>query len=140
MLILGIMFRCLGPPVLAIVALLSSKPLFPSPIDKREEANQARARFNTDNSDILTDVNAYDACLKLRGDGASQGASEAFCEQVRPSAVLPPCPPLPAPGIALHLRLDATALRHDFLGALLALGLVPRGSTGTPTTESDARA
>lgn len=39
MLILGTVFRCLGP-VLTIAACLSSKPLFVSPMDKREEANQ----------------------------------------------------------------------------------------------------
>ncbi len=37
--ILGTVFRCLGP-VLTIAACLSSKPLFVSPMDKREEANQ----------------------------------------------------------------------------------------------------
>ena len=86
MLILGTIFRCLGP-VLTIAACLSSKPLFLSPLDKREEANQARAQFNTANSDLLTDVNAYDAVLQLRTDGASQSAIRAFCEQVRPLAL-----------------------------------------------------
>ena len=39
MLILGTVFRCLGP-ILTIAACLSCKPLFVSPMDKREEANQ----------------------------------------------------------------------------------------------------
>ena len=82
MLVLATVFRCLGP-VLTVAACLSSKPLFLSPMDKREEANQARARFNSENSDLLTDVAAYDECLKLRTEGASQSAIKAFCEQVR---------------------------------------------------------
>jgi ATP-dependent RNA helicase DHX57 len=39
MLILGAIFRCLDP-ILTIAAGLSSKPLFFSPMDKREEANK----------------------------------------------------------------------------------------------------
>jgi ATP-dependent RNA helicase DHX57 len=39
MLVLGCIFQCLGP-VLTIAASLSSKPLFLSPMDKRDEASQ----------------------------------------------------------------------------------------------------
>lgn len=39
MLILGAIFRCLDP-ILTIAAGLSSKPLFVSPMDKREEATK----------------------------------------------------------------------------------------------------
>lgn len=38
MLILGTVFQCLGP-LTSVAALLSSKPLFNSPLEKREEAN-----------------------------------------------------------------------------------------------------
>ncbi|KAJ3555162.1 hypothetical protein NM688_g2729 [Phlebia brevispora] len=54
MLVLGSIFQCLGP-ILAVAACLSSKPLFFSPFDKREEATLARQRFATENSDLLTD-------------------------------------------------------------------------------------
>ena len=40
MLILAAVFRCLDP-MLTIAACLSSKPLFVSPVDKREEANKS---------------------------------------------------------------------------------------------------
>ena len=39
MMVLGTIFRCLGP-ILTVAAALSSKPVFFSPMDKREEANQ----------------------------------------------------------------------------------------------------
>ncbi|KAI0640102.1 P-loop containing nucleoside triphosphate hydrolase protein [Trametes polyzona] len=116
MLILGTIFRCLGP-VLTIAACLSSKPLFVSPMDKREETNQARAKFATGNSDLLTDANAYEECISLRAKGASHSAIRAFCEQnfISPSTIR-----------------DVTSLRLDFLSALSQLGFVPPSSS--PTT------
>lgn len=39
MLVLGAIFQCLGP-ILTVAAILSSKPLFLNPMDKREEATQ----------------------------------------------------------------------------------------------------
>lgn len=98
MLILGTIFRCLGP-MLTIAACLSSKPLFVSPIDKREEAAQcaqaflyicsplnptkfrARAQFSKGNSDLLTDMNAFNECLRLTSGGKSQSAVRQFCEK-----------------------------------------------------------
>ncbi|KAI0368891.1 P-loop containing nucleoside triphosphate hydrolase protein [Pilatotrama ljubarskyi] len=109
MLILGTVFRCLDP-ILTVAACLSSKPLFVSPMDKREEANQARAKFATGNSDLLTDANAYDGCVALRNKGAPHSAIRAFCEQNFISAST--------------LR-DITSLRLDFLSALTQLGFVP---------------
>lgn len=95
MLVFGAMFQCLGP-ILTVAAILSSKPLFISPMDKREEANQsvidsrffdipnfrcrARAKFALGNSDLLTDMNAYDECARMRESGASR--VRAFCEEV----------------------------------------------------------
>ena len=45
---------------------------------------RARARFATENSDLLTDANAYEECVGLRNKGESQSAIRAFCEQVSP--------------------------------------------------------
>lgn len=39
MLVLGAIFKCLDP-ILSITAILSSKPLFLSPLDKRNEAQR----------------------------------------------------------------------------------------------------
>ena len=98
MLVLGTIFRCLGP-ILTIVACLSSKPLFLGPLDKREEANRyvsfiprvpsltcgnrrARYSYATGNSDLLTDICVFDECMKLQAEGASK--ARKFCEAVRP--------------------------------------------------------
>ncbi|KAI8990673.1 P-loop containing nucleoside triphosphate hydrolase protein [Trametes punicea] len=109
MLILATVFRCLNP-ILTVAACLSSKPLFVSPIDKREEASQARAKFATGNSDLLTDANAYDECIALREKGASHSAIRAFCEENFISAST--------------IR-DITSLRLDFFSALTQLGFLP---------------
>ncbi|KAI0785417.1 hypothetical protein BC629DRAFT_1593889 [Irpex lacteus] len=111
MLIFGTIFRCLGP-ILTVAACLSSKPLFVSPMDKREEATRARERFATANSDLLTDVNAYEECRNLsseKGGGRFNFVSQSTIR-------------------------DVTSLRSDFLSTLVSLNLVPAGST--PTTPS----
>ncbi|ESK92682.1 dead deah box [Moniliophthora roreri MCA 2997] len=118
MLVLGTIFRCLGP-ILTIAASLSSKPLFVSPMDKREEATKARARFATGNSDLLTDAYAYDECMKLSQEGKSQGSIRQFCEQnfISPST----------------LR-EISMLRREYLGPLISIGFVPLDTT--PSTDA----
>ncbi|GJE89518.1 HrpA-like RNA helicase [Phanerochaete sordida] len=111
MLVLGAIFQCLGP-VLTAASIMSSKPLFVSPMDKREEASRARAKFATGNSDILTDVNAYEECASLREKGASR--VRAFCEENF---------------ISMSTLRDITSLRQEFLSTLTSLNLVPWGST-----------
>ncbi|KAL0951656.1 hypothetical protein HGRIS_008336 [Hohenbuehelia grisea] len=106
MLVLGTIFQCLDP-ILTIVASLSSKPLFTSPMDKREEANQARLRLSYGNSDIMTDLNAYSEVIKLRG---SNKAMEAFCDQNFISATT--------------VR-EITTLRNEFVGVLADMGFIP---------------
>ncbi|KAJ7675357.1 P-loop containing nucleoside triphosphate hydrolase protein [Mycena rosella] len=110
MLVLGTIFQCLGP-VLTIAASLSSKPLFLSPMDKRNEASQARARFATAGSDLLTDLNAYDACNRLRSEGKSHSAIRAF-NFISPNTIR-----------------DITTLRNDFIGSLSDLGFIPFENT-----------
>lgn len=49
---------------------------------------RARARFLTGNSDVLTDLKAYDECVTLQADGKSQHAIRAFCEEVASQPLL----------------------------------------------------
>ncbi|KAF8625176.1 hypothetical protein AX15_005488 [Amanita polypyramis BW_CC] len=124
MLILGAIFQCLDP-ILTVVACLSAKPLFVSPVDKKEEANRARARFAAAGSDLLTDVNAYDQCMRLRSRGESQSAINKFCEQnfISPSSVQ-----------------SVTSLRSDFFSYLTDLGFIPhhlRSSSEVLNSNSD---
>ncbi|GFZ45856.1 hypothetical protein JCM24511_03588 [Saitozyma sp. JCM 24511] len=107
MLVLAAVFRCLDP-VLTIAALLSSKPLFTSPMDKRDQSKRARESFARGKSDLLTDVNAYDAVAALRKT-SGQSAVRNFCEQNFISAST--------------IR-DITSLRQDFLSALSQIGFL----------------
>ncbi|KIO25963.1 hypothetical protein M407DRAFT_236196 [Tulasnella calospora MUT 4182] len=111
MLILGAVFRCLDP-VLTVAASLSSKPLFFSPNDKRDEAKKARQRFATGNSDLLTDVKAYDKCQSLRSSGRSE--QQKFCD---------------ANFISPNTVREITSLRSDFHSALAGIGFVPIDSS-----------
>ncbi|KAJ7040354.1 P-loop containing nucleoside triphosphate hydrolase protein [Mycena alexandri] len=123
MLVLGTIFQCLGP-VLTIAAALSSKPLFLTPMDKRDEASQARARFATAGSDLLTDLAAYDACNKMRSEGQSHGAVRTFCEEnfISPNTIR-----------------DITTLRNDFISSLSDLGFIPLASTpSTPALNTNS--
>lgn len=59
MLVLGAIFSCLDP-VLTIVAGLSVRDPFLTPMDKKELAEAAKAQFSRDYSDHLALVRAYD--------------------------------------------------------------------------------
>ncbi|CCL98140.1 uncharacterized protein FIBRA_00134 [Fibroporia radiculosa] len=117
MLILATIFKCLGP-VLTVVACLSSKPLFVSPLDRREEATRARAHFATGNSDLLTDLHAYDECMRLRAEGKPNNVIKRFCDENFISAST--------------IR-DITSLRQDFLSSLSDLGFVSASSKPNDT-------
>lgn len=59
MLVLGVLFNCLDP-VLTIVAGLSVRDPFLTPMDKKDLAEAAKAQFSSDCSDHLALVRAYD--------------------------------------------------------------------------------
>ncbi|KAG8960615.1 hypothetical protein FRC03_006323 [Tulasnella sp. 419] len=110
MLILGTVFRCIDP-VLTIAACVSSKPLFSAPTERRDDMSQARKRFATGNSDLLTDLNAYDRCTTQRSGG--NASLRKFCEENF---------------ISLSTLRDISSLRQDFFGALASIGFVPIAS------------
>lgn len=43
---------------------------------------RARLRFDQHNSDLLTDVYAYQECMRLRSENDSRGGWRSFCEEV----------------------------------------------------------
>ncbi|KAG1825662.1 P-loop containing nucleoside triphosphate hydrolase protein [Suillus subaureus] len=102
MLVLGTIFQCLDP-ILTVVACLSSKPLFLSPMNNRDEAT----------NDLLTDVNAYNECMRLQSEGKSQKALRHFCEENF---------------ISTATVREITSLRRDFLSSLSDLGFIPRSA------------
>ncbi|GAA5824016.1 hypothetical protein JCM3770_004992 [Rhodotorula araucariae] len=107
MLVLAAVFRCLDP-ILTIVAMLSSKPFFQNPFEKRDEAKQARAGFYTGKSDLLSDVKAFDACMAIRKEG--HAALRNFTQDHF---------------ISSSTFRDVLSLRTDYLLALSSVGFVP---------------
>ena len=112
MLILATIFQCVDP-ILTITAILSCKPIFLNPMDRREEANAARASFATEKSDLLTDMHAYDEVAKIRKEGRGNREVRQFCEDnfISQSTV--------------H---DVGVLRGELYAALTSIGLVPTSS------------
>ncbi|KAN0062041.1 putative ATP-dependent RNA helicase ucp12 [Thecaphora frezii] len=81
LLIMGTVFGCLGP-MLTVASIMSCKPLFNAPFEKRQEASQARARFAIEGcrSDLLTDANAWETWNRMRKQRASNAEMRKFCE------------------------------------------------------------
>ncbi|GAA6000137.1 hypothetical protein JCM10207_007874 [Rhodosporidiobolus poonsookiae] len=107
MLVLAAIFRCLDP-IVTIVAILSSKPFFNNPMEKRNEAKKARASFCTNKSDLLSDAKAFEACLAARKDG--NAALRNFAEEHF---------------ISLSTFRDVLSLRTEYLNALSSVGFIP---------------
>ncbi|KAI9472058.1 MAG: P-loop containing nucleoside triphosphate hydrolase protein [Benjaminiella poitrasii] len=79
MLLFGSVFGCLEP-ILTIASIMSLKSPFTSPMEKREEARQAREKFNFGKSDWLADMKAYEEwhdTIKSKG----MKAARRFCEE-----------------------------------------------------------
>ncbi|GAA5974236.1 hypothetical protein JCM11641_003345 [Rhodosporidiobolus odoratus] len=113
MLVLAAIFRCLNP-ILTIVAILSSKPFFNNPMEKRDEAKKARAKFYTGKSDLLSDARAFEATLAARKDG--NAALRSFTEDNF---------------ISSSTFRDILSLRTDYLSALSSVGFIPLRATAS---------
>ncbi|GJN87301.1 hypothetical protein Rhopal_000249-T1 [Rhodotorula paludigena] len=107
MLVLAAIFRCLDP-ILTVVALLSSKPFFLNPMERRDEAKKARAGFYTGKSDLLSDAKAFEACIEARNNGNAALRSFADENFISPSTFR-----------------DVLSLRTDYLSALSSVGFLP---------------
>ncbi|GAA6037303.1 hypothetical protein JCM8097_008673 [Rhodosporidiobolus ruineniae] len=122
MLVLAAIFRCLDP-ILTIVALLSSKPFFNNPMEKRDEAKKARGSFYTAKSDLLSDAKAFEGCMAARKEG--NAALRNFCEDnfISPSTFR-----------------DVLSLRTDYLTALSSVGFLPtRVSPSDPAFNTNSQ-
>ncbi|KAI8981960.1 P-loop containing nucleoside triphosphate hydrolase protein [Mycotypha africana] len=79
MLLFGSVFGCLEP-MLTIASIMSLKSPFTSPMEKRQEARQAREKFNFAKSDWLADMKAYNEWFDIiRSKGMK--AARQFCEE-----------------------------------------------------------
>ena len=65
MLLFGAMLGCLDP-ILTIAGAMSGRPLFYSPKDNRDAADKAKRALNSNKSDHLTMVAAYNGWVKAR--------------------------------------------------------------------------
>ena len=79
LMIFGAILRC-AHPVLLIAAALSDRSPFLSPLARRDEARAAQLCFNTDQSDHLAAVAAYNAWHAERDAGGAH-AARRFCER-----------------------------------------------------------
>ncbi|XP_055878290.1 putative ATP-dependent RNA helicase DHX57 [Biomphalaria glabrata] len=73
----GVIFRCLDS-TLTIAATLSFKSPFFSPFKKKEEATEKKKEFETNNSDILTMLKAYQEWLESREKGVYNFCRDNF--------------------------------------------------------------
>lgn len=81
LLIMGTIFGCLGP-MLTVASIMSCKPLFSAPFEKREEASKARATFAAAGcrSDLLADAAAFEQWQTMRAERKSNGQIRDWCE------------------------------------------------------------
>ncbi|KAI8380604.1 P-loop containing nucleoside triphosphate hydrolase protein [Choanephora cucurbitarum] len=79
MLLFGSVFGCLEP-ILTIASIMSLKSPFTSPMEKRDEAKQAREKFNYAKSDWLADLKAYENWYEII-KGKGMRAARNFCEE-----------------------------------------------------------
>ncbi|RKP14046.1 P-loop containing nucleoside triphosphate hydrolase protein, partial [Piptocephalis cylindrospora] len=116
MLIYGALFRCVSP-ILTIVARLSGKSPFISPMEKREEAKAARKAFETGQSDLLTDLMAF-----TQWNECSRRDRRRFCEENF---------------LSYHVLQEMETTRRQLRDALLSLSFIQDPSN---VKEADANA
>ncbi|KAL9324999.1 hypothetical protein ACSQ67_005644 [Phaseolus vulgaris] len=109
MLIFGVIFNCLDP-ILTIVAGLSVRDPFLTPLDKKDLAQAAKSQFSHDYSDHLAIVRAYDSWK----DAEIDNAEHDYCWKnfLSPQSMK-----------------VIDALRVEFLSLLKDIGLVDRNMT-----------
>ena len=91
---------------------------------------RARLRFDKYNSDLLTDVHAYNECERVRSGNESRSTLRTFCEEV--SITLLPRkrkPRLLQNFISRDAIHEITSLRQDFFYSLLGMGLTANSCT-----------
>ncbi|EGD78151.1 hypothetical protein PTSG_09027 [Salpingoeca rosetta] len=77
LILFGAILKCVDP-VVTIAACIGYKPIFVSPMDRRDEANAAKERFKTCASDHITIVNAFNAAVEVLQTEGRRGFM-AFC-------------------------------------------------------------
>ncbi|KAA1127532.1 hypothetical protein PGTUg99_037513 [Puccinia graminis f. sp. tritici] len=110
LLILGAIFKVFEP-TLTLAAMLSvNKPLVISSFEKREESSLARLKFKVANSDLLTNINAFDEFIRIQRESGS-GSAREFCERNF---------------LSMSTIRDIISTRSDLLSQMQERGFVPK--------------
>lgn len=111
LLIMGTIFGCLGP-MLTVASIMSCKPLFSAPFEKREEVSKARAGFAAAGcrSDLLADAAAFAQWQTMRVERRGNGEIREWCE---------------SNFISQSTLRDIQTNRLDLLSHLQEMGFVP---------------
>lgn len=117
MLLLGALFDAFDP-ISTCAAILETKSPFVAPYGHQSEMQVARKRFAVGQSDLLTDVNAYEAWrvqfLRSRGGGGSNNNSKAerdFCREHF---------------LSQRSMREITKLKQQFYGLVAQAGYLPK--------------
>ncbi|CAO1621837.1 unnamed protein product [Sympodiomycopsis kandeliae] len=125
LLILGCTFKCLGP-LLTLAALMSCKPLFSAPFERREELSAVRSKKAEElnlKSDLLTDAAIYDEWSNIRKKGGSNADMKRYAQEHL---------------LNFSTLRDVSSTRLDLLSNLQDLGFVPRHyNRGNGNTTND---
>ncbi|TYZ59672.1 hypothetical protein PybrP1_011333 [[Pythium] brassicae (nom. inval.)] len=122
LLLLGALFDVFDP-VATSAAVLETRSPFVAPYGHQSEMQAARRRFAVAQSDLLTDVNAYEAWRaqfppgSSNSNGGSSRAEREFCRQHF---------------LSHRALLEITKLKQQFHGLVAQAGYLPRGRPPAP--------
>ncbi|KAI5810905.1 P-loop containing nucleoside triphosphate hydrolase protein [Peziza echinospora] len=108
LLVYGAIFGCLDT-TLTIAAVLSTKSPFFSPMDKRDEAKAARAKFGDPQGDVLCDTFAHMQWSAMRNTQSTRDV-KMWCDENF---------------LSHHVLLDISSTKAQLLSSLKEVGLVP---------------
>lgn len=75
LMIYGSLFGCVDPVVTIAAAMTATKPVFTSPFEQRDAANEARKAMSMDGSDLLTLLRAFNDWRRLRQSKGNRDAN-----------------------------------------------------------------
>jgi len=116
LMVYGAIFGCLDESI-TIAAILSTKSPFFAPPEKRDQAREARMRFNQGDGDLLTDLRAYQQWSTMLDQGTPQRQVRNFCDDNF---------------LSYQTLSDISSTRTQYYAALAEIGLVDTAATGKP--------
>jgi len=123
MMVYGAIFGCTDPALSIAAAITSSKPLFVSPFDQRDAAREARVSLATEESDLLTMLNAFDKWRNLRKTKGARAAQKFAREKFMSQMTL----------------YNMQELRRHYASLLVDIGFLPSGYRVPKNVAEDER-